>query len=453
MDTLKLKLALSVLIITAGAVSVPFFVSGTSASHQQASGFLIDFGEWNVTWTEMEIGSGMDPYEALSIACDANELTYTVDDGIVTEIGGISSNDVSAWDLWTISPGSQTWERESHPDLIDLSRYTIAAWAYRSESGIPTIAVDETGRSIYGYKQAQRTITLSPAQTEIVGSLKGVETLVGTDRYSNHPESVVAGRIEGKIKVVGDFLNPSFELIVAQRPDIVFCDGSLYSHHLMVERLRNTKVNAVLMYGGDSVKEIMYNVYIAGVAMGYEVRALEVLEVLQNAQDEIRDEIDLSVRQADVNVMFALSPDKSPWISGSGTFVDDLSSAVKGKNVFASQYGWVLINSEQVMTSNPSAIVILTTDYAATQEDYDRIIRSLSAEWRATAAYKTGNIYLVCESAGEMSQCPSPRFVQLMEITARILHPDIFTDIEMPKYIGDDYRDYLTITKYLDFNN
>jgi len=452
MEALKLKLALSVAIIAIGIVSVPFLVSSTNASSQQATGFLIDFEEWKVTWTEMDISEGLDPFEALSIACKAHDLSYTTEDGTVKEIDGVISNETHKWELWTISPKSKTWIKEPQPQTIDLSQYTIAAWAYRDDKGIPTVAVDETGTSVYGFRQAQRTVSLSPALTEIIGSLRGVETLVGTDRYSIHPDSVVAGHKEGKIKIVGDFLNPSFELIVAQRPDIVFCDGSLYSHHLVIERLRNSKMNAVLMYGGENVQDIMNNVYIAGIAMGYEVRALEVLGILEKAQKDITGEIDYGMRPGEVKVMFALSSDKSPWISGSGTFVDDLSSSVAGKNVFSSQTGWVLINSEQVMSANPSVIVILTTDYAATQSEYDSIIRSLSAEWRSTTAYKTGNIYLVSESAGEMSQCPSPRFVQLMEITARILHPDIFTDIDMPKYIGDDYMEYLTFTKHLDFN-
>jgi iron complex transport system substrate-binding protein len=452
LDTLKLQLALSVLIIALGIASVPFLVSNSNVSHAQASGFLIDFEEWNVTWTKMEISAGLDPFEALDNACRNNDYTYTVEDCVVSEINGVTSNNVCKWDLWTISYGSNTWVKELQPQAIDVSGYAVAAWAYRDDKGTPTVAVDETGRSIYGYQQAQRTVSLSPAQTEIIGSLRGVETLVGTDRYSNHPDSVVAGRNDGKIKVVGDFLNPSFEQIVAQRPDIVFCDGSLYNHHTMVERLRNTNINAVLMYGGESIQDIMFNVYIAGVAMGYEVRALEVLGILENAKKEITEAIETSMRTRDVNVMFALSPDKSPWITGSGTFIDDMSTMVSGNNVFSSQHSWVQINTEQIMAANPTAIIILTTDYSATQAEYDAIIGSLSAEWKATTAYKTGNIYLVCESAGEMSQCPSPRFVQLMEITARILHPEVFTDIEMPKFIGDDYDEYLTFTKHLDFN-
>jgi iron complex transport system substrate-binding protein len=451
LDTLRLKAALSVLIIAAGMISLPFFVSSTSASEPQASGFLIDFGDWNVEWTKMEIKEGLDPFEALAAACDANDFSETIEDGKVKEINGVFSNDTYKWELWTISKNSLTWVKEGSPQRIDLSNYTIAAWAYCDEDDIPTVAVDETGRSIYGYKQAQRVVSLSPAMTEIMGALRAVPALVGTDRYSNYPDSVVAARNDGKIRVIGDFLNPSFELIIGQRPDIVLCDGSLYTHHEMAERLRSVNVNAVLMYGGENIQEIMSNIYIVGVAIEYDVRASEVIDTLEQAQTDVADTIAEGF-EAKVNVMMALSPEKSPWITGTGTYVHDLSSAVLGNNVFSERDGWVHINSELVMTANPSVIIILTADYRATQDEYDKVIASLSAEWRATDAYKNGKIYLICDGAGEMSLNPSPRFAQLMEITARILHPDIFSDIEMPKYIGDNYEDYLTITKYLGYN-
>ena len=48
-----------------------------------------------------------------------------------------------------------------------------------------------------------------------------------------------------------------------------------------------------------------------------------------------------------------------------------------------------------------------------------------------------------------MAQRPGPRFAQFAELTAIILNPDVFTDIEMPKYVGDNYTNYLTYTKLL----
>ena len=444
---------MSLLIIVVGAICVPLFVTNAKASQPQASGFLIDFGDWNVKWTEMDMQKNSDPYDALETACQENDFTYIVDGGVVTEINGVSSNDTYTWDLWAISNNSITWVKLSNPQNADLSRYTIAAWAYCDSSGSPTVAVDETGRSIYGYSQAQRTVTLSPAMTEIIGSLRAVETLVGTDLYSKYPDSVVTGQNSGKIKILGDYLNPSFEQIVAQRPDIVFCDGSLYSHQIMAERLRGVNINSVLMYGGDSIQTILDNIFIAGEVMGYYLTAADVISSIEIAENEIIGTLTASTAAKSVDVMVALSPDKAPWVTGSDTYVNDLTSAVMGNNVFQSQYQWVMINSEQIVSANPSVIILLTVDYSATQGDYNAMMNSLPAEWRSTDAYKNGNIYMVCGAAGAMSENPSPRFIQLMELTARILHPDVFTDTEIPKYIGDNYEDFLTFTKYFDFNN
>ena len=453
MDALKLKTLLSLLIIFVGALSVPFFITNTNADQPQASGFLIDFGDWNVTWAEMDMQKNSNPYDALSTACQANNFTFVTEDGVVTEINGVSSDNTCTWGLWTISNNSITWVKESNPQNVDLSGYTIAAWAYCGEKETPTVAVDDSGRSIYGYQTAQRTITLSPALTEIMGSLRAVDTLVGTDKYSNYPDSVVAGQNSGKIQIVGDFLNPSFEQIAAQKPDVVFCDGSLYSHHLITDRLRNVNINAVLMYGGDSVQTILDNIYIAGEVIGYNLRVAEVINTIGLAMSEITGTLDASPYTTDVDFMIALSPDKSPWVTGSDTYVDDLSSVSMGNNVFESQYQWVMINSEQIMAANPSVIIVLSANYSGTQSEYDSMMRSLPAEWKATNAYKNGNIYLVGGAAGDMSQTPSPRFIQLMELTARILHPDIFTNMVIPKYMGDNYEDFLTFTKNLDFKN
>ena len=447
-----MKIVLSITLVLLGLASVPLFISDSSTSHPQASGFLIDFGEWNVAWTEMDMQTNSDPFDALTVACRSNNFTFTVEEGNVKEINDVYSDDKHSWNLWRISINSKTWVKESDPRNADLSNYTIAAWAYTEENGIPTVAVDETGRSIYGYPQAQRVVTLTPALTEIIGALRAVETLVGTDMYSIFPDSVVEGQRTGKIRILGDYLNPSFEQIAAQRPDMVLCDGFLYTHHLVTDRLRNISINAVLLYSGDNVQEIKDNIYIAGIVIGYEMRASEVIRSIEWAQKEITDKLASDILTRSVKVMLALSPDKSPWVSGSDTYVSDLTSIVEGNNVFSSLSGWSQINSEQVIAANPSVIILLTVDYMSNQTEYNAIMNALPAEWRTTDAYKNDRIFLVSGAAGYMSTLPGPRFIQLMELTARILNPDVFDDIEVPRYVGDNYEDFLTFTKDLNFN-
>lgn len=77
-----------------------------------------------------------------------------------------------------------------------MRNYSIVAWAYRDSETTPTVAVDATGVSIYGYPQAMRIVTLSPVATETVGALKATGAIVGMDYYSNYPNSLNKARTE-----------------------------------------------------------------------------------------------------------------------------------------------------------------------------------------------------------------------------------------------------------------
>ena len=49
--------------------------------------------------------------------------------------------------------------------------------------------------------------------------------------------------------------------------------------------------------------------------------------------------------------------------------------------------------------------------------------------------------------ANDLASRVGPRLSQSAELFARILHPEAFDDgVVIPKYIGDDYVDHLTIT-------
>ena len=193
----------------------------------------------------------------------------------------------------------------------------------------------------------------------------------------------------------------------------------------------------------------MENIYIMERVMGYSMGTEIMLGDLKYAMDSMMTVLDTSSSAQIRDVMISLSGDMSPWVSGSYTFAGDIVTCMYGRNVFSDMDGWVHINSEMVIKNNPSVIIILTTDYGATQSEYDILISSLSREWKGTDAYKDGEIYLITEGAGEMAQRAGPRYAQFAELVARILNPDVFDDIEMGKFIGDDYRNYLTYTKTL----
>lgn len=452
MEPMRKKTLFTIAILLTGSILAVSF-NNMHVSAYQSPGIAIDFGERVVVWTNMDLNEYRNPYDALEEACNYNGYTFTIDEEGVIEINGVSNVGDFSWGLWAVEPSSIEWKKLSSP-YEDISEYSITSWAYCYDDGniseTPTVGVDQYGRCIYGYSQAERVVTLSPALTEIIGSLNAVNTLVGVDGgykgCSNYPDSVVTGKDRGDTVVVGDYTSPSFEYIIKTNPDIVFCDGSQRSHYEMAENLRKVSIPAIVLYSGESTDTIKDNIYIMGVAMRFELRALEVISMLDDAETEIMKMIS-SGGTVPKNSMVALSPDKSPWVSGYDTYVDDIIT-VLGDNAFSSESGWVWINSEMIPDKNPSHIIVIAENYDATQSEYDTLYNSFSKEWKETDAFKDGNIYIFCNGLAEMSMRPGPRYAQLMELVTLILH----FPSDIPKYIGDEYEDYITITKQLGFN-
>lgn len=460
-DPAKIKTLLTVLLLLSGTGLTFLFVSNTqSAFAYQSTGIAIDFGNRDVEWADVDFKEYTSPIEVLEYACDEIGYELVIEDNVVIGINGIYNDDERIWAIWVVEKGKLDWVKltdidtentEEDTEEKSLSRFSASSWAYCSEDEVPTVGVDQFGRSIHGYPQAQRIVTLSPAITEIVGSLNAANTIVGTDSYSNYPEAVVEGKNNKSITNIGDFINPSFELIMKTQPDLVLCDGSQYAHYEMAERIRKTTVNSIVLYAGESIDTIIDNIYIVGMVMGYEMRSEIVIKLLEMAEGEILDNIGKNLTRSKSTII-SLSADKAPWVSGPQTYADDILNEVHSENVFTIGHGWIQTNSELIVQANPEVAIILTRDYSATESEYEIMLNNMSAEWKQTDAYKNKQIYLLGEEAGEMAQRSGPRYAQFMELMTLILYDDVLSsDDPLPKYIGDNYRDFLTFTEYLGF--
>ena len=79
---------------------------------------------------------------------------------------------------------------------------------------------DDRGRLIELPAPPQRIVSLLPSLTETVCALRACSRLVGTDRASNHPASVLA------LPKLGGLEDTQIERIVALKPDLVLAAGS-----------------------------------------------------------------------------------------------------------------------------------------------------------------------------------------------------------------------------------
>lgn len=460
---LKTKVIITVSVVLLGTVGLIFLNGlGNNATQYQSEGIVIDFGNYSTVWTTVDYNITSDPVELLEKACDENYQTapvfndgklFSIDNG--TEI--IANDSTHEWGLWYVEKGQFDFTKSDDYE-IDASDYTVTVWAYTEEGKTPTVAVDATATSIYGYSQPHVVATLSPVCTELVSSMDAANIIKGTDHSSNYPEIIKRGHENGTISETGTYTDPSYESIMHLSPDMVFCDSSCQSHVSMAKTLRNSDVNAVVIYDGEDLETVLDNIFIVGTAMNYNLRATYVADQIHIALSQIEV---LTVTSSGTKTLVTLSSNASPFIAGTNTYVNDILYTVNSSNAIndpawpsgTSKNGWPNVTSSMIMQVNPTCIVIL--DYGEfSVDEYDLMMSSLSDEWKNTDAYKTGNIYLFTDGLGEMAQRSGPRIAQLTEIMARATNPNAFDDgIVLPYAIGDDYQNYLSYTKNLGFGD
>ena len=446
----KVKVMVTVAIILIGAVgAICLNGLGSNATMYRSQGILMDLGDSLTLWTDADLNSNDDPVallEEIKKEYASDGFDYTMADGILTSVvyqdKTYANGSSESWDLWYVPVGEFDAVR-SDSYSIKVSDYTVVIWAFTTSDGSPSVAVDATATSIYGYSEPDTIVTLSPVCTEMLNAIGGIYKLVGTDSYSDYPDYVVKGHNDKSIAIVGSYTDPSYEAIMNTGAQMVFCDSSTYNDVQMAGMLRASNVNSVVLYSGDSVETIEKNAFITGIAMGYEGGSVSFMEKMEYAVNSIQDKVS---GHDGLSVMIALSNDPSPWVSGSATYVDDFVNRVNGSNCYSEVVGWKNITAESIIKKNPECIIILDNG-KYTSDEYDDMMRVLSNEWKSTDAYKNGKIYLLCEGLGEMSQRAGPRASQLMEIMSYIICPDAYPDMDLPKCIGDDFRDYLNYSK------
>ena len=460
---LRLKVILTVAIILLGScLTIAFHGLGSNATQYQSEGVVIDYGNYTTVWTNVSFNETNDPVELLNIACSSHYSTApTMTDGKLTAIDtgeAVVANDAThKWGLWYVEKGQYDF-KESTDYNISASDYTVISWSYVEEGKQPTVAVDATASSIYGYAMPHSMVTLSPVCTELVGAMDAADIIVGCDQSSNYPSIIQKGKSEHNIAEVGTYMSPSYEAIMNLHPDLVLCDASSYNQVAVSGTLRSSNVNSVVIYEGTDLDTVMKNIFIVGTAMQYELRANYVTNQIDLALDIM---IGLAAAHTGMKTLVTLSSAASPFIAGSDTYVDDILTKLNCSNAIndpswpnrTPKSGWPNVTPSMIMNMNPECIIIF--DYGEYKVgDYDLMLASLSDEWKNTDAYNNGNIYLFTEGLGEMAQRSGPRIAQLTELMARIVNPAAFDDgIVMPKAIGDNYQDYLKYTKNLGFDD
>jgi len=258
-------------------------------------------------------------------------------------------------------------------------------------------------------RSAQRIVSLAPSVTEVLFEAGCGHRVVGVTSYCRYPAQAAA------LPKVGGYLTPSYEAIVALRPDVVV----VLPEHEDARRYLAALDLDVVAFDHRSVAGILDSLGTAGTLCDSRVRADTTVADLEGVLRRVEA---WTAGRARPRVVIAVSRGGergfgSPSAAGPDGVYHDLLLRAGGRNALPP--GPVLhpaLSAESLMRLNPDAIV----EFAPGSGNGE----ALRDEWRALSwlpAVQRGRVLVFTE---DFLPVPGPRLVRFTDTLARALHRD-----------------------------
>ncbi len=282
-----------------------------------------------------------------------------------------------------------------------MKGHTLFVFALIIVSGVyaagPVQIRDDRGVTVVFAQPPQRIVSLLPSLSEVVCALGQCQRLVGTDRYSNFPESLRS------VAKVGGGLDPSVEAVLALRPDVVL----LATSSPAAARLSalGLKVVAIEPKNHADVR-----------------RALELLGQLLEVPDALRiwHDIDSGVTAAaqtlpaslkGVRVYFEVN--SAPYAAGESSFIGQTLTRLGVRNIVPAELGqFPRVNPEFVVRANPGVIMVSDARFEGLAQ---------RPGWSGMPAIQAQRVCAFTPDQTDMMVRPGPRMAEAAHLMAQCL--------------------------------
>jgi len=272
------------------------------------------------------------------------------------------------------------------------------------------VLIDQMGREVTVPESPERIVSLAPNVTEILFAIGAGERVVGVTVYSDYPEEAAS------IPVVGTYITPNLEAIVALEPDLVIAtaDGDKEEALAVLEKL-GIPVYVINPKGIDAVIDTVTGI---GGLVGEMDAARTISDGMRRAVEEVEGRVK---GLPPVKVLMVL--DIEPVITvGAEAFAHELIGRAGGVNAAGSRgIRYPRMSLEAVIASAPEVIVIPSMSFEA---DTERAVAFFTA-YPTMPAVMTGRIHVI---EADLVTRPGPRIVEGLWDMAALLHPDAFGD-------------------------
>lgn len=255
---------------------------------------------------------------------------------------------------------------------------------------------------------------MAPACTQTILALGLGERLVAVDSWSDTVSGVPTGAVRF------DMMKPDAERLAELEPDLVLVSAITKEGTSKdpFKPLSDAGVNVVYLPTAASLADIRSDIARVAALVG---KADEGKRLVKSMDDEIAriegiaSSIPASERRT---VIFEISAAPYIYSTGRGTYLDELITAAGAKNALSTEAGWIAVNAETIVASDPDAI-LTNTSYLD-----DPVAEILARPgWEGMKAVRERRVFYI---DNDSSSQPGPDVAKALGEIAKAVYPEYF---------------------------
>ena len=297
----------------------------------------------------------------------------------------------------------------------------------------------------------QRIVTFLPSATELIYSLGADDKLFGVTHECNYPSdaktkprvissvfdpaSMSSKQIDDKIcQLMTDgkqIYNLNKENLLNAKPDLIISQDicevcSAHTEHVKIAMDMLEKKPEVYTMDPHDIDEILVCIMDISKMIGKETEGNELVDSLAKRLKFVK-----SKTFEDKPKIVAIE-----WVDPfftSGHWIPEMIESAGGENLISTEkMPSRKMELEEIKEANPDIIIMMPCgfDVKRTVSEYNNVLTN-NPDWHELKAVKEKNVYAV--DANSYFSKPSLRTITGIEILAKIIHPDVFGDLQLPK--------------------
>jgi len=299
--------------------------------------------------------------------------------------------------------------------------------------------------------EPQRIVTFLPSATELIYSLGADDKLFGVTHECNYPSgaktkprvissvfdpaSMSSKQIDDKIcQLMTDgkeIYNLNRENLLDAKPDLIISQNicevcSAHTEHVKMAVDMLEKKPKVYTMDPHGVNEILVSIMDISKMIGKEKEGNELVDSLSKRLDFVKSKT-FEERPKVVAIEWV-----DPFFT-SGHWIPEMIESAGGENLISTEkMPSRKMKLEEIQEANPDIIVMMPCgfDVMRTISEYSSVLAE-NPDWNELKAVKKNNVYAV--DANSYFSKPSLRTITGIEVLAKIIHPDVFGDLQLPE--------------------